>query len=435
MSRFFFHRYSMRTLAIAVLTVLSVSGVAAAEKLLLTGATVHTISGETLTNGFVLVQAGKIAAVGKSPTTSAATQIRLEGLHLYPGLLALNTDLGLVEIGAVRATLDETEVGDYTPDVYSWLAVNPDSELLPVGRASGISHFEPTPRGGVIAGQSGLMSLSGWTTEEMVAKRSIALQVYWPKAQLDTRPKAQARDPKKWKSLETQDRLRREQIEQLTEFFADARAYAHAKTNAGSFAIVPDWEAMLPVVRGEIPVTIHADDERQIRAAVEWCRTNNLKMVLADGADAWRVAGLLATNQVPVVFSHVFTLPQRDTDAYDAQFRAAGILTKAGVKLAFSGGGASLVKNLPYTAAQAAAFGLPAEEAVKAITLYPAQIAGVAGQLGSIEVGKEATFFVTDGDVLDLRSNVKRMWIRGAEVSLESRHTKLYEKYRHRPKP
>ncbi len=426
---------------LAALTVITLGLTSArAESLLLSGATVHTVSGETITNGQVLVRDGKIAAVGKSVSDNGAKEISLAGQHLYPGMIALNTDLGLAEIGAVRATLDVREVGEYTPDVYSWLAVNPDSELLPVARANGVAYFEPTPAGAVVAGQSGLLALDGWTTEQMVVKKSVALHVYWPSANLDTTPKERARDPKKSKSLEDQDKERKEKLRQLDDFFAEARAYAKAKAGAKDFQVVPAWEAMLPVVRGEIPVTIHADEVRQIRAAVVWSATNGVKMVLADGLDAWRVAELLATNHVQVVFSHVYTQPQREEDGYDAQFRAAGILNKAGVKIAFSGGGGpggngSLVKNLPYTAAQAVAFGLPGDEALKSITLYPAQIAGVADRLGSIEVGKDATLFVADGDILDIRTNVKRMWIGGKEVSLENRHTRLYEKYKNRPKP
>jgi imidazolonepropionase-like amidohydrolase len=381
-----------------------------------------------------LVLDGKIREVGAVIKPFSVKEISLAGLHLYPGMIALNTDLGLVEIGAVRATVDLKEVGEYTPDVYSWLAVNPDSELLPVARANGVSHFEPTPTGAVVAGQSGLLALTGWTTEQMVVNKAVALHVYWPSAALDPTPKEKSRASAKWKSLDDQDKERQEKLRQLDDFFAEARAYAKAKAGAKEFPVVPAWEAMLPVVRGEIPVTVHADDVRQIRAAVAWATTNNVKLILADGLDAWRVADLLASNNIPVVFSHVFTLPPRDSEGADVQYRAAGILSRAGVKLAFSGGGGSLVKNLPYTAAQAVAFGLPADEAVKAITLYPAQITGVAERLGSIEAGKDATFFVTDGDVLDIRSNVKRMWIGGREVSLENRHTRLYEKYRSRPK-
>lgn len=424
--------YDLR-LTIGALALGLMAGPVGAETLLLTDATVHTVAAGTITNGQVLVRDGKITAVGKSLASAGAKIFSLGGHQLYPGMIALNTDLGLVEIGGVRATVDTREVGDYTPDVYSWLAVNPDSELLPVARANGIAAFEPVPQGGIVAGQSGLMALDGWTTEQMVLKKAIALHVYWPSAGFDLTPKERARDPKKWNSLEDQDRERKDKLQQLDDFFAEARAYARAKSAAKDFQIVPAWEAMLLVVRGEIPVTVHADDQRQIRAAVAWAVTNHIQIILAGGLDAWRVADLLATNHVPVIFSHVYTQPQRETDGYAANFSAAGVLSRAGLKVVFSGSGGSLVKNLPYTAAQAVAFGLPADEAVKALTLYPAQLAGVADRLGSIEVGKDATFFVTDGDVLDIRSNVKQMWIGGKEVSLESRHTRLYEKYRNRP--
>ncbi len=409
-----------------------------AEALLLTGATVHTVSGETLASGQVLMEAGKIVAVGKTLSATGAKTVVLDGLHLYPGLIALNTDLGLVEIEAVRATVDAREVGEYTPDVESWIAVNPDSELLPVARANGVSHFEPAPRGGVVAGQSGLLALTGWTSEQMAINKPIALHVYWPSADLDPTPKERSRNKEKWKSLEAQAKERQEKSKALDDFFAEARAYMKAKDQAkaagAGFQNVPAWEAMVPVVRGEIRITIHADDVRQIRAAVSWAATNQYKILLADARDAWKIAGLLATNNIPVIFSHVFTQPVRETDVYDVHFRAPDVLSKAGVKVVFSGGGGSLVKNLPYAAAQAVAFGLPADAALKGITLYPAQLAGVAGRLGSIEAGKEATLFAADGDILDIRSNVKRTWIAGQEVTLENRHTRLYVKYQQRPK-
>ena len=411
---------------------------ARAEVLLLSGAMVHTVSGDTITNGQVLVREGKIVAVGKSIAAPDAQTLALDGLHLYPGMIALNTDLGLVEIEAVRATVDAREVGEYTPDVESWVAVNPDSELLPVARANCVSYFEPVPQGGVVAGQSALLALTGWTSEQMVTRKPIALHVYWPVAALDPTPKERSRNKDKWKSLEDQDQERQEKIKALDDFFAEARAYLKAKeqrkVDAAGFQKVPAWEAMLPFVRGEIPITIHADDVRQIRAAIKWAGTNQYKINLADAREAWKIADLLATNQVPVIFSHVFTQPGSETDGYDIQFRAAEVLRRAGVKVAFSGGGGSLVKNLPYAAAQAVAFGLPAGAALKGITLYPAQLAGVGDRLGSIEAGKEATLFATDGDILDIRSNVKRMWIGGKEVTLENRHTRLYEKYQHRPK-
>ena len=423
---------------------------ARAETVLLTGATVHTVSGPTLSPGQVLIRDGRIEAVGTAIPSKADKVVKLEGRHLYPGLIAASTSLGLIEIDAVRATRDANEVGDYTPDVESWVAVNPDSELIPVARANGITHFQPVPTGGIVAGQSGLLSADGWTSEEMTVKKPVALHLFWPGMELNTTPKEEFRDKTKWKSLEDQAKERREKVRAVEDFFEEARAYARAREAGGKDGlpaekVVPAWEAMLPYVRGNLPLMVHADDARQIKAAVQWASSNFWRIILAGGRDAWKVADLLATNHVPVVFERIYnqgndlaSTPGRDTDPYDVYFRAPAVLHKAGVKVIFSiglgGEPATVTRNLPYCAAQAVAFGLPEEEAIKGITLYPAEILGVADRLGSIEAGKEATLFAVDGNILDIRSNVKRMWISGKEVSLESRHTRLYEKYKARPK-
>ncbi|HWX19098.1 MAG TPA: amidohydrolase family protein [Candidatus Binatia bacterium] len=416
------------------------SGAAEADTLLLKAAFVHTISGETLAPGQVLLREGKIAAVGKSLPATGAKTVELTGQHLYPGFIALNTVLGLTEISGVRATEDTTEVGEYTPDVESWIAVNPDSELIPVSRANGIAFFEPVPEGGIVSGQSGLVAAEGWTTEQRTLKKPIALHLFWPSMEIATaqRNRGKARP----KSMDEQAKERRAKLQATIDFFAEAQAYAKAKDaaakgNAPTPGKIPAWEAMLPYVRGELPIAIHADEVRQITAAVQWTRTNNFKAVIAGGRDAWKVAELLATNHIPVIYAHVFTLPSRDSDCYDVQFAAPGVLHKAGVPVTFSFGlqsmDAPLTGNLPYAAAQAVAFGLPEDEALKGLTLYPAQIAGVADRLGSIDAGKDATLFAADGDILDIRSNVKHLWIAGKEVSLENRHTRLYEKYKRRP--
>ncbi len=412
--------------------------------LLLTGATVHTISGETLSPGQVLIRDGKIAGVGDAVAATGATTVDLKGLHLYPGLICLSSSLGLTEIEAVRATEDTTEVGEYTPDVESWVAVNPDSELIPVTRANGIAYFEPVPQGGVISGQSGLVAVEGWTIEQRTIQKPIALHVFWPSMELQVSTRARGRTPAaRPKSLEEQARERRGKLQALTEFFEEAKAYAKAKDAsarglANKPAVVPAWEAMLPYVHHELPITVHADEARQIEAAVAWARTNDYRIILAGGRDAWMTASLLATNKVPLIYTHVFTVPSRDTEPYDIHFSTPAVLHQSGVQVSFSPGlrsfDAPLTCNLPYAAAQAVAFGLPEAEAIKGLTLYPAQLAGVAGRLGSIEVGKEATLFAADGNILDLRANVKRMWVAGREINLENRHTRLYDKYKARPK-
>ncbi|MBN8246147.1 MAG: amidohydrolase family protein, partial [Verrucomicrobia bacterium] len=259
---------------------------------------------------------------------------------------------------------------------------------------------------------------------------------------LDTTPKERMGNPEDWKSPEDQDRERSRKLRELDDFFDSAAAYGKARSAAGGsngLQTVPAWEATLPVLRGEVPVFLHANEYRQIRSAVEWAARRKLRCVLAGGRDAARLADLLATHRVAVAYEHVFTLPPREVDPYDVQFTTPAALHRAGVKVTFSEGterfGASTVRNIPYAAAQAVAFGLPPAEALRGLTLYPAQLLGVADRLGSLEPGKDATFVVANGDLLDLRTQVVRLWIAGVEVPVESRHTRLYERYRARPKP
>ena len=421
---------------IPVLTITAVAVFAAwpsglAERTLFTNAVVHTVSGPVHSPGFVLVDGDTIESagpVGEQPDAGEANVVNLKGQHLFPGLIAPTTALGLMEIPAVRATVDTSEVGTYTPEVKSWLAVNPDSELIPVARANGITHFLPVPQGGTVTGQSGLMATIGWGYENMLRHSPVALHLFWPSMNINPA----ADDAKK------QAKNRDKRLKKLDDFFEEARAYARSQSAPGHKG-VPAWDAMLPWVRGEKPMIIHANSRVQIESAVKWATKRGWKSIIAGARDAWQIAELLAKHNVPVIFEHTFTLPTRDFDRYDAQFRAAGVLHKAGVKVVFSEGlarfAASNARNLPYSAAQSAAHGLPRAEALRGITLHTAEILGVAKRLGSIEAGKEATFFTANGDILEIRTQVKQMWIAGEKVSLDNRHNRLYKKYRSRPKP
>ncbi len=406
-----------------------------AATLLLKAAHVHTVSGATLSPGAVLVSDGKVTEVGTTIAKPADQIVDLGALHLYPGLIAMDTSLGLTEIDAVRATSDRAEVGEFSPDVQSWIAVNPDSELIPVARANGITHAHVVPQGGVVAGVSGVIALTGWTTEQMAISKPTALHVYWPSMELDTRAKESVRGKNKPKPLDEQVKERNKKLKSLEDFFAEAAGYANGRTNSSSSQVVPAWEAMLPFVRSEIPLFIHADDIRQIKAAVAWAETNRYRIMIAGSRDAWQIAPLLAAKKIPVIFSHVYTLPARQIDPYDVFFKAPAVLRQAGVELAITQGGTWNLRNIPYNASQAMAFGLSEDDAVKSITLTPAHLLGLGDRLGSIESGKEASLIAVDGSILDIRANVKRMWIAGQEISLESRHTRLYEKYRKRPNP
>ncbi len=433
-----FKRGYLQSRFVLLLIATAVARPICADSVLLKNAVVHTVSGQTLNPGSVLVRDGKIAAVGTELNADGAREMSLEGQHLYPGLIDATSSLGLIEIEAVRATLDETEVGEYTPDVEAWIAVNPDSELLPVARANGITHALAVPEGGVVAGTSGLMALDGWTTEQRTVRAPAALHVYWPNMQLNLTPKEDLPSSAQPKSPEDQAKERRKKIRALEDFFEDARAYAAAKKASGeTFKKIPAWEAMLPVIDGKIPVIVHANEMRQIKAVVEWAERAKVRMIVAGGRDAWRVASLLSQRHVRVIYEQVFTQPLRDSDRYDVHFRGPSVLQQAGVRVIFSQGtggfGANNARNLPYAAAQAVAFGFPHDEAIKAMTLYPAELFGVADRLGSIEPGKEASLVAADGDILDIRTHVKHVWIAGKEVSLENRQTRLYEKYRQKP--
>jgi len=436
---------------------------ALAETLRLRGAIVHTVSGPSLTNSGVLIRDGKIVAVGNDALFASADRtIDLPGLHLFPGLIAPSSILGLIEVDSVRATRDTTEVGDYTPDVPAWIAVNPESELIPVARANGFTHAQSIPLGGIVSGQSALIRLDGWTIEDLAENRAVALHLFWPSQSLDTTPRHLAANPDKWKSPEDQVRDRDRRLREIDEFFSQAEAYARARRAAGlgdvppltadagsgrrlalvatnGFSLVPAWEAMLPLLSGHQPLFLHADEATQIRSGVEWALRRKYKPVLAGGRDAARIAPFLASNQVPVLYEHVFTQPARDIDPYDVHYSAPARLHAAGVTVAFAEGtdrfGASNIRNIPYSAAQAVAFGLPQIEAWRGLTLYPARLLGAANRLGSIEPGKDATLIAVTGDILDIRATVRRMWIGGREIPLESRHTRLYEKYRNRPVP
>ncbi|MFQ5824783.1 MAG: amidohydrolase family protein [bacterium] len=398
----------------------------------LVGGIIHTVSGPTIENGTVLFIDGKITAVGTQVELPEGTeQINIQGKHVYPGLIAANSRIGLIEISAVRATRDYAEVGDIKPNVRAEVAFNPDSELLPVARANGVTLAHTIPMGGLISGTSALIMLDGWTWEKMTLKAPIGLYINWPQMGI-------SRAPWVTKSEEEQIKERDEKIQKIRDTFAEARAYLKAK-EAEAQKGVPyhntdlRWEAMSPVLKKEIPVLIHAHEIRQMQAAIDWASDEDLNVVLVGAHDVWRVADLLKPKNIPVIVEGTLDMPMRRWEAYDTPFTIPLKLYEAGVTFCISGSGntfeAAHERNLPYQAAMAAAYGLPKEEALKAVTLYPAQILGVADRVGSLEVDKDATLIVTDGDPLEIRTHVEWEFIQGRIIDLNSKHTQLYKKY------
>jgi len=390
--------------------------------------------------GEILVENGKIRAIGKSvKAPNGANIIEWKDLEIYPGLISPGSSLGLTEISALRPTRDEREVGTHTPDVEAWVAVNPDSELIPVARANGITHAVVAPMGGTISGVSGLIALDGWGVEEMTISKKVALHLWWPGHGISI-PQPNSTGDSKPKSIKEQEKNRDRQIREIDEFFNQAEAYWQTKmSKSEGFREIPAWEAMLPVIEGKIPVMIHADEVRQIRAVIEWAAKRNFRIIISGGRDAWKLADLLAEKKVPVIYNHVFTAPVHRNLPHDLQFRAPGILAEAGVPLSIGlrlgGWSAAHQRNLPYHAAHAVTHGLSRSRALASITIEPARIAGVANRQGTLEVDKDATFIATSGDLLDIRTSVKHMILTGQEVDLESRHTRLYQRYDKRPVP
>ena len=418
-----------------LLTLTATWETAAAQTLAIQGGTVHPVSGPSYA-GTVVVRDGLIEAAGAGvEAPSDAEVIDATGLHVYPGLFSAFTSVGLVEIGSIAATQDDSELGD-TPHLRALEAVHPASEIIPVTRANGITHVLSAPGGGPWAGQASAILLDGWTVEEMAIAPSVGVVLEWPS--LETREfdfsTFSVREKKFSEAKKDYDRT----IDELGDWIDAARQYDHARSAAGSGTAVEQnhaLEAVAKLTRGELPLIVLADRARAIRDAVAFAGQHGLRLVLASGRDAAQEAELLAEKGVPVILGAVQALPVQDDDAYDGPFTAPGDLERAGVPIAFGTFDSSSARVLPYEVATAVAFGLDPEAALRALTLGAAEILGLDDRLGSIDAGKWANLVVTDGDPLEVRTAVRNVIIRGHDVDLANRHSRSYELYGSRPAP
>ncbi len=394
----------------------------------LVGATLHPQDGPAIANGRLRFAGGRIEAIGGEEVSTAGSDvIELPGRHVYPGLIAANSQLGLSEIEAVRATVDTTEVGGQPANARAESAINPDSDYIPVARANGVLLALSRPGAGVgIAGTSVLLRLDGWTVEEMQVEAPLALHVVWPQPVPAWLPASAANAARK---------ANLEAMVELERHFELARDYARSPAPA-----VPDLRlaAMRPFVEGSRPVVFHVDRAPAILDALAFARRHGVRPIIGGGLEAWRVADALQAADVPVLVGGTHALPMRRQDPVDAAYANPARLHAAGVRFAIAVPDdgfeiySSNLRNLPYHAATAAAHGLPRDEAMKAITLYPAQILGVADRVGALAVGREATLFVVDGDPLEITTQVYRAWIAGRDVDLRTHQTRLYDKFRQR---
>jgi imidazolonepropionase-like amidohydrolase len=408
-------------------------------------AKIFTLADAAIENGTLIIRDGKIAAVGAQVDVPPDAQvINAEGLQIYPGLFDPVTQMGLREIGAVGATVDSTETGNFNPDVVAITAVSPSSEHIPVTRAAGITEVLAVPASGgmdsfgatgVIGGQASAIYLAGWTVDDLQLKKSVAMVINWP--EINTRTFDFTTFARKEKPFTEAKQEYDKQVVELTEWMERARHYAQAMGHAGPANYSRDLklEALVPVVRGQLPVLVFADRAREIRNAVEFCDQQKLKMILAGGSEAYKVKDLLRSRSIPVILRPVLTLALDEDDPYDRLLSQPAELAAAGVKFAFGSFDNSFSRRLGQNAANAVAHGLSYDEALKAVTLYPAQIFGLSEQVGTLESGKIANLIITNGDPLELTTDVRYLFIRGQLTSLDNRHKRLFEKYSARPKP
>jgi len=392
----------------------------------LTNATIETVTKGTITNGTIIISEGKIKDIGTSVTIpQGATTIDCKGLFIYPGMIDGGTNLGLSEIGSDARTQDFDEIGEVIPQMKALTAVNPNAVPIPITRISGVTTALASPSGNLFPGTAALINLHGYTPEQMYAGfEGVVLNFphegrrgFFDRNKTDEEVK---------KAYETA-------MKNLNEVWERAVQYSKIDSaTKGKAGYYPEMQALLLVVKGEQTLLLEANSSKDIMAALKWAKEKKIaKVVLTGVSEGWRVADEIAKAKIAVITGAVLELPSRESDRYDQAYANAGLMSKAGVKVAIRSNETSNqnYRNLPYHAGFAVAYGMDKTEALKAITITPAEIFGVSDKLGSLEVGKLANLFVTDGDPFETKTQVKQVFIEGWQIPLVSRQTQLYDEF------
>jgi imidazolonepropionase-like amidohydrolase len=396
--------------------------------IVVTGAVVHTVTGPTIAAGYIAFNDGRIIDMGEGepPTLPWAEIVDARGLHVYPGLISCDTTLGLIETGSLSVTRDYAETGDVTPEVRAAVAINPDSDLIPVTRANGILTAMVSPRGGLVAGHSALIRLDGWTWEQMAIEPDAGLVINWPRTEPDLRSRW-------WREPKPENEQRKEiseRLEKIERLFDDAIAYHRSVDADPQQASDLRYEALRGVMARQKPVFVRASTRGQIESAVAWANRRNLDIVIVGGTEADQAAELLRAHDVPVIVTGLHRMPPHRDDPYDTPFTLPARLHAAGIRFAIaSGTGSAHERRLNHNAATAVAYGLPPDEALDAVTIRAAEILGLDATHGSLEVGKAATLIVTTGDPLEITTETLMAFVDGRRIDLGNRHRALYEKY------
>ncbi|MTI87556.1 MAG: amidohydrolase family protein [Balneolaceae bacterium] len=397
-------------------------------KFAITGATLHTVTNGIINNGVILIDGKEITYVGDNANTSGYTEIDASGKHVYPGFIDSWTRLGLVEVSSVPVTNDASELGRFNPHVRAFTAFNPHSAAIPVTRVSGVTTVISAPSSGSISGKAGLMNLWGYSPDSMAVAGNAALVLNLPSP-----------GKRGWWDQRSEKEIKKqyeESLKRINDYLDKARFYnemmtAYEENPRGKEQ--PDMdielEAMREVVNGDIPVIISVSREKDILAAIEWTeKQEGMRFVFEGVQEGWRVAEELAESGIPCLVSTLYNTT-RGYDNYQRPYQNPGLLHEAGVKVAIGTGDTENVRNAPFHAGYAATYGLGTEAAVKALTINPAEIFGAADELGSLEEGKQATLFISDGDPFEPMSQIEQVFIEGNKIPMDSRHIQLYQEF------
>lgn len=389
-------------------------------KFLLQNATVVTVTQDTLQQGSVLISEGKIEALGTGLEDQEATVIDCSGLFIFPGMIDSGNRLGLVEVNSVAETQDFMEIGVVSPHMDALAAINPNSVAIPVTRVSGVTTSLALPSGGLFPGTGALVNLNGYTPDQMFVGFKGVIMNFPSSARTGNWDR---------RSEEEVSKENEKAMKNLNEVWEKANTYHKLSSSEAELEYYPEMRQLAKVVSGELPLLLEVNAADDIEKAIAWLGDKELNVVLTGVAEGWRVADQIAKAGLPVITGPVLSLPTRQSDRYDAAYSNPGKMRQAGIKVALRTNDAENVRNLPFNAGFAAAYGMGKEEALRAVTIVPAEILGVEDQLGSIEVGKSATLFVSDGDPFETKTQIRHVFIDGYQVPMSNRHIRLYQEF------
>lgn len=389
-------------------------------KFLLRNATIITVSKDTLEDSDLVIADGKIQEIGNKINEPDATIIDCSNLFIYPGMIDAGNRLGLVEVNSLVETQDFSEIGNVSPNMQALTAINPNSVAIPVTRVSGVTTSLALPSGGIFPGTAALVNLNGYTPDQMFAGFEGVVMNFPSSARTSTWDRRSEEDIKKDAE---------KAMKSLNEIWDKAVAYHKLDSVHAELQFYPEMAQLAKVIAGELSLLVEVNAAGDIEIAIKWLEGKNIKAILTGVSEGWRVAEKIAEANLPVITGPVLSIPSRESDRYDVAYANPGKLLKAGVKVAIRTHDAENARNLPFNAGFAAAYGMGKEEALKAVTIVPAEVLGVDDQLGSIDVGKNATLFVSDGDPFETKTQIIHVFIDGYQVPMSNRHIRLYQEF------